>query len=243
MLKTVLRAGEEMRKWITFQRRLLSELEEMGFPNFGMAAIKVAFDWISDDLRGMRGSMLDMYRQPDKLKALIEMYASLRIEWAIASTKRSGSSFVFIPLHRGAAGFMSDEQFAQFYWPNLRQILIALIDAGLTPMPFFEGDYTPRLKYLADLPPGKIAAHFDVVDKKKAKEIVGDTMCFWGNVPASLLVTGTPDRVRDYVKELIDTFGDNGGLIVDGSVDGVPPDAKPENVEAMTETVFEYGVY
>jgi uroporphyrinogen-III decarboxylase len=26
-------------------------------------------------------------------------------------------------------------------------------------------------------------------------------------------------------------------------VDGVPPDSKPENVEAMVEAVFEYGVY
>jgi len=138
---------------------------------------------------------------------------------------------------------MSDEQFAEFYWPSFQQLLLALIDAGLTPMPFLEGDYTPRLKYLAELPPGKVAGHFDIVDKKKVKEIIGDTMCFWGNVPASLLVTGTPDKVKDYVKELIDIFADNGGLIVDGSVDGVPPDSKPENVEAMTEAVFEYGVY
>ena len=85
--------------------------------------------------------------------------------------------------------------------------------------------------------------HFDIVDLKKTKEVLGDIMCFWGNVPAGMLVTGKPDQIKDYVKELIDTFGDNGGLIVDGAVDGVPPDSKPENVEAMTETVFEYGVY
>ena len=109
-------------------------------------------------------------------------------------------------------------------------------------MPFLAGNYTPRLKYLAQLPPGKVAGHFDVVDIRKAKEIICHTMCFWGNLPSSLLVTGTPDKVRDYVKELIDIFGDNGGLIVDGAVDGVPPNAKPENVEAMTEAGFEYGV-
>ena len=68
-------------------------------------------------------------------------------------------------------------------------------------------------------------------------------MCFWGNVPPQLLVTGTPEQVKDYVKELIDIFGDNGGLIVDGAVEGVPAESKPENVEAMTEAVFEYGVY
>jgi hypothetical protein len=42
---------------------------------------------------------------------------------------------------------------------------------------------------------------------------------------------------------LIDTFGDNGGLIVDGSVGGIPDESKPENVEAMTEIVFNYGKF
>ena len=138
---------------------------------------------------------------------------------------------------------MSNEQFAEFYWPSLKQVILALIDAGLTPMPFFEGDYTSRLEFLAELPPGKVLGHFDIIDKQKAKEIIGDVICFWGNVPAQMLVTGTPEQVKDYVKELIDIFGDNGGLIVDGAVDGVPPESKPENVEAMTQAVFEYGVY
>jgi uroporphyrinogen-III decarboxylase len=44
------------------------------------------------------------------------------------------------------------------------------------------------------------------------------------------------------VKELIDIFGDNGGLIIDCS-NGIPDEAKPENVQAMTEAVLEYGVY
>jgi uroporphyrinogen-III decarboxylase len=88
-----------------------------------------------------------------------------------------------------------------------------------------------------------VVGHFDVIDKQKAKDVLGDHMCFWGNVPAQLLVTGTEEQTADYVKELIDIFADGGGLIIDGAVDGIPPEAKPENVEAMTEAVFEYGVY
>jgi uroporphyrinogen-III decarboxylase len=138
---------------------------------------------------------------------------------------------------------MSNAQFAEFYWPGLKKLILALVDAGLTPMPFWEGDYTPRLPFLAELPPGKVLGHFDIVDLDQAKAELGKVMCFWGNVPASMLVAGTPGQVKDYVKRLIDTFGDTGGLIVDGAVDGVPPDSRPENVEAMTEAVFEHGVY
>jgi len=117
-----------------------------------------------------------------------------------------------------------------------------LIDAEITPMPYWEGSYTNRLEFLTELPRGKIWGHFDVVDIEKAKKLLGDTMCFWGNVPVQTLISGTPEQTSDYVKLLIDTFGDNGGLIVDGAA-GIPKEAKLENVIAMTETVFEYGVY
>jgi uroporphyrinogen-III decarboxylase len=41
---------------------------------------------------------------------------------------------------------------------------------------------------------------------------------------------------------LIDMFADNGGLIIDGG-SGIPYESKLENVEAMTDAVFDYGVY
>lgn len=243
MLRQLVKVGEEMNKFNAAQARLAQDLAEAGYPMITASFTEAPFDWISDMFRGLRGTMLDMYRRPDKLKAAMELLTPFMINCAVGLAQQTGNKRVFVPLHRGAGGFMSNQQFAEFYWPGLKQLLLALIDAGLTPMPFLEGNYTPRLEFLAELPPGKVLGHFDIVDKKKAKQVIGDVMCFWGNVPAEILVTGTPQQVKAYVRELIDIFGDNGGLIVDGSVDGVPPESKPENVEAMTEAVFEYGVY
>ena len=137
---------------------------------------------------------------------------------------------------------MSNEQFAKFYWPCFKALVLGLIDAGLTPIPLFEGDYTPRLEFLQELPPKKIVGHFDKVDRKKTKKLLGNIMCFWGNVPASLMCTGTSQKVKDDVKELIDIFGDNGGLIIDSTM-GIPDESRPENVQALTDAVHEYGVY
>ena len=243
MLVKLIEIGEEMNKYNLHQAQLTQEAKGMGYPTTAGAFTEAPFDFVSDFFRGLNGVMLDMYRQPDNLKAAIELATPHVIDLAIMVASLSGSSRVMIPLHRGAGGFMSDKQFAEFYWPGLKKLLIALIDAGLTPCPFFEGDYTPRLEYLAELPTGRIAAHFDIVDKKKFKEILGDKMVFWGDVPGSLLVTGKPQQIKGYVKELIEMFSDTGGLIVDGAVEGVPPESRPENVEAMTEAVFEYGVY
>ena len=162
-----------------------------------------------------------MYQIPDKLLKLIDMFTPMTIGGAIMMAKQTGNNGVFIPMHRGAGGFMSNEQFEKFYWPCFKALLLGLIDAGLTPIPLFEGDYTPRLEFLQELPPKKVVGHFDHIDRKKAKALIGDVMCFWGNVSASLLCTGTPDQVKENVKELIDLFGDTGALIIDGN-QGIP---------------------
>ena len=243
MLMNLIRMGEEINKYNQALDRTSEILMEKGFPvivNYPGAG--APFDWISDYFRGIRGSMLDMYYQPDKMKAAIELITPATIEYAIRTAREMGDTVVSIPLHRGSDNFMSNEQFAEFYWPSLKELLLALIDADLTPYPYWEGSYTNRLEFLAELPPGKVWGHFDVVDLEKAKKVLGNVMCFWGNVPAQVLISGTPEHTKDYVKKLIDTFGDNGGLIVDGAV-GIPKEAKFENVMAMTETVFEYGVY
>jgi uroporphyrinogen-III decarboxylase len=243
MMETLIKAGQEMNRYNAAQAQLVRDLTSMGYPCVTGGFTFSACDWLGVLLRGLKGAMLDMFRQPDKVKAAIELLVPATIALAVAVAEQTGNRRIMIPVWRGAAGFMSDKHFAEFYWPSLKQLLLALVEQGITPMPWFEGDYTPRLKYLAELPPGKVAGHFDRVDRKKFKEMLGNVMCFWGDVPPQLLVTGTPEKVKDYVKELIDFFGDTGSLIVDGAVEGIPSEAKPENVEAMTEAVFEYGVY
>ena len=79
------------------------------------------------------------------------------------------------------------------------------------------------------------------MDISRAKEILGDTACFRGNVPASLVCTGSSEKVRAYVKNLIDVVGKGGGLMVDFGA--FLDEAKHENVKAVIDFTKEYGVY
>jgi uroporphyrinogen-III decarboxylase len=150
---------------------------------------------------------------------------------------------VFIPLHWGIDGFMSPKQFETFYWPQLRKLIHMVIDAGLTPQPFFEGECTTRLETIADVPPGKCTYMFESSDFNKAKEILGDIVCIRGGMPASLLISGSPGEVEAHAKTLIDTIGKGGGYIMDASSAGIPREARFDNVRAMFDTVKTYGVY
>ena len=171
MLESLLVLAKDREESQQAMAHYVGEMTRLGFPIPYLVANIIAFDCINDMLRGLRGSMLDMYQVPDKLLAAVEMF----IPWTVAQTvwmaKQTGSEGVFLALHRGAAGFMSDEQFSKFCWPGLKAMIIGLLDAGITPIPFFEGDYTPRLKYLQELPPGRVLGHFDKVDRQQGQGV------------------------------------------------------------------------
>ena len=235
------RAGLEASKYLAILGGFDREMAELGFPQAFGVTTYAPFDLISDMLRGMRGAMLDMYRQPDKLHQTMERVFPMLLKNAVDCAKRCGNPRVFIPLHRGSDGFMSAKQFETFYWPGLKNLILGLVDAGMTPCAFLEGDYTTRLHYLRELPRGKVLAMFDSTDIFKAKETVGDTVCIVGGMPVSLLSTGTPQQIRDQTKKLIEGVGREGGFIM--SARTVLDDAKPELVKVWAECTREYGRY
>jgi len=184
--------------------------------------------------------MLDMYRNPDKLIQALEKVTPWQIQAGIDGAKATGIPIVGIFLHKGFDGLMSDEQYKTFYWPTLRKVLIGLIDEGLTPFVYTEGDYTSRLEIIKDIPKGKLVYHIER-DIFKAKEVLGGIACLTGGPPSSMLCTGTTEEVKDYCTKLIDVVGKGGGFIMNPEVPLI--DEKPENVKAMTDFTKEYGVY
>ena len=229
-------------------KRYENGLNKQGNPMLQLRGMGMApFDLISDMVRSMRGAMMDMYRNPEELKKACELFVDYQIQ---SLTKEnplfSDKGVVFIPLHRGADGFMSNKQFEEFYWPTLTAVMDKMIALDYIPMPFFEGSYNQRLVYLEEFAKthkGKMVYWFDNTDILKVKEMMGDYVCIKGNVPGSLLVAGPPHKVEEYVKKSIEGCMDGGGYIVEGGISGIPDEAKHENVKAMTDAVHKYGVY
>jgi hypothetical protein len=240
-LQVLMQAAGEAALWTQGYATFRQKMRTLGFPAWIGGVAIVPFDLASDMLRGMRGAMVDMYRRPEKLLALEERVLPMLIGSAIAGCQMSGVNRVFIALHRGADGFMSLEQFETFYWPGLKAMIHALIDAGITPCPFFEGIYDQRLEYLRELPKGKVMGVFDRTDLAKAKEVLGDTMCIAAGMPPSYLQGGTPEQVREHTKKVIDVAGKDGGFIMTSAT--VLDDARPELVKAWVEATQEYGGY
>jgi hypothetical protein len=246
MASRVAEAGKQMQEFRQAIGNSYEELAQLGFPAWAPVITGgvggAPFDTVSSFLRGMKGSMMDMYRQPEKLIQACEMIIERRIAGGIPAaslTTRGNPKMIGMPLWRGDKAFMSEAQFNRFYWPGLKRALQATVDLGYVPVPFFEAEFGDRLARLLELPKGKIIASVETVDAVKAKEILGGHTCLLVRAPHSSKLWSL-QQVENFTKELIDKCGKKGGLLLDIRL---PDKAKTEDIQAMLQSINEYSRY
>jgi uroporphyrinogen-III decarboxylase len=209
----------------------------------GGGTSKAPYDLIGDSMRGFTGVIMDMYRRPEKLMDAMEALVPILIEMGIKTARMGAAPTVAFALHKGADGFMSVEQFKTFYWEPLRKVVMALIEEGLVPRLGAQGGYNSRLEIIRDVPKGKVIwAMGQATDMARAKETVGTVACLSGNIPASLIHSGTPAEITAHCQKLIETAGKGGGYLY-ATAQGVNRFSRIENVKAMIEAGRKYGGY
>jgi len=80
------------------------------------------------------------------------------------------------------------------------------------------------------------------MEPRELKRLYGDKIVFWGGGcdTQSVLPGGTPDEIRDHVRDRVNTFAPGGGYVFT-QVHNVQAMVPPENVQAMLEAAYEYG--
>ncbi len=243
--KALYKAGEEIKKFRETIGDSYEELAQLGFPAF--ADVRTGgvggapFDTVSSFLRGMKGSMLDMYQRPEKLLKACDMILEKRIAQGILAdpNKRGNPKRAGIPLWRGDKSFMSQKMFEKFYWPGLKKALQAHIDLGYVPVPFFEAEFGERLERLLELPKGKVIASIEYVDAVKAKEILKDHTCLFVRIPLSSKLWSL-NEVEQFTKDLMDKCRKGGGLIVEVRM---PDKGTKEGYQKLMDSLREYARY
>jgi uroporphyrinogen decarboxylase len=105
---------------------------------------------------------------------------------------------------------------------SIHKLLPDLIEAGV--------DIINPVQITAkDMEPWRLKADF------------GTDITFWGGGADTrkVLPHGTPDEVKDHVRQNIDTFAPGGGFVF-VPAHNMLPDIPPQNIEAMFEAVDEY---
>ena len=222
-------------------RAFEQELEALGYPVAYNAIAAAPFDVLGLCLRGTLGLMTDIYMYEDEVCEALELLLPHILDNAVAQAAESKGRFVFVPLKNGMEGYLSLEQYEEFYFPTLNKLCLGLIEKGLTPLLCCEGPYSSRLEILNELPEKNCVIRLDSADMPKAKAVLGKTHCLSGGFYAYDLTHSKPEFIREYLKFLLDTMGEGGGYIFDFG-DRLDK-AEPENLEAMLETLQDRGSY
>jgi len=240
-LSRVIEAAEEAQKLADYANGFIAEMRQAGFPLLGAATSMAPYDFLADYFRGAKGMMTDLYRRRDKLMEAMDKMVPFLLRHAVATAAASPSKIIFIPIHWAPDRFMSQDQFKTVYWPSFRRLLLALIDAGLTPMPLWESECDQRLEIIGEgMPKAKMIYWFERTDMVRAKAILGDVVCLRGNILPPVMNLGTPADVDAACRHLIENVGRDGGLILDGAF-GIPDEAPLANVRALYQSVRKYN--
>jgi uroporphyrinogen-III decarboxylase len=242
LFKSIWKASQETAKWQKIMADCTRTALEMGFPPLGGGVMLAPFDTVADMLRGTHGSVMDMFRQPDKLLEALEVITRRTIESAVGMVNMARSPVVFVPMHKGDDSFMSIKQFEKFYWPTFRKLLLGCINEGCVPMMVIDGSYNDtRLEMISDLPRSSVVWTMEKTDMFKAKKILGNSACIAGNVTAAQLYTLKPKDIKEYCRKLIEVCGKGGGYIL--SLGSGVDKCDPANLHAIFEAAEEYGYY
>ncbi len=204
--------------------------------------IEAPFDYFSL-ARGLVPFIKDVRSRSEEIvtatDALIDGY--VRICRLVAGLLRVPR--IEIAVHRSASDFISPQTFRELSFPSLKKLVEKLLLHNITPILHCDGNWDLNLETLRELPAGSAMVQFDgPTDIFLAKRVIGDRVCIMGDVPNHLLCLGSENEVDEYCHRLIEEVGRDGGYVMGAGCE-IPPNAKPENVRTMFQSVFKYGYY
>lgn len=212
----------------------------LDIPPMATGAGQVPYDILADYFRGTIGIFEDLIECEDLIEKACYMFADREIAgFQYFKNANMPVKRVFFPLHKGMDGFMSPAQYERLYWRPYRKVIDALVAMDVVPIIYGEGPYDSRIEQMLDVPVGKTIIHFEKADMAKAKKLLGDKACLSGFFPIYPLEWGTKQQVIDETKRTIDILAPGGGYVFD--TNACIENVKRENLEAMFETIRDYG--
>lgn len=206
---------------------------------------RAAFMW-SAYLMGLDNMLMNFIAEPELVELTMEkvLRCNMRI---VQRAIRAGAEVIILgDDYAGNHGpMMSPELFRRFILSPLKKMIAMIHDEGALCIKHSDGDLYPLLDMIISAGPDGINPIEPVagMELKKVKQLVGDKVCLTGNICcAHLLPHGTPEQVREAVRQAITDAGPGGGYILCSS-NSIHSSCRPENFVAMVRACHEFGRY
>jgi uroporphyrinogen decarboxylase len=197
-------------------------------------------------LMGMTNLLMAIVLEPELVTALVDMSVNYNLEMARRIAKM-GADFVHtgddIAYNKGT--FMSPKHFEELFYPGFCRVMGGFKELGFMVIKHTDGNLWSIIDMLVDsgidcLDPIDPVAGMDL---GKVKEKYGDRIALKGNVDcAHLMSFGQPKEVVEATKTALRQGMPDGGYILSSS-NSIHASVKPENYQAMMDTLKAYGHY
>ena len=195
---------------------------------------------------GMRGTAMMMRRDMPGLHAMIdamnELFFTPQLEALKKLPEGGNMNYCFDYLSAMLAhNFMNPDQFAEFYWPYMKQVLDVLCEKKMHALLFSEGTILRYKDCFKDYPKGFLTILPETDDVFEIRKELPN-IAIMGGMPNSLLGRGTKQACLDRAKRVIDELGCDGGfMFCQDKMGSFRNDANPENLKAVCDFVREYA--
>lgn len=200
------------------------------------------------NLSGFENYMIWYYTDHDKFVKFMKKYVEFNVELAKECFKHGGDVlWIGDDISSNLGTFMKEEDMRKNFFPLLKWQVKEIKKALNVPISFHsDGDLNEIMEDIIDTGVDGVMAlqSFCNMDIKLLKEKYGNRITLWGNIDLGrLLELGTPQMVRQVVKETIKVAAPGGRYIL--STDNSPalPSIPTRNIVAMYEAAEDYGNY
>lgn len=177
-----------------------------------------------------------LYDTPDMLHSLLDKITQTVIDYLRVQIKAGAD---VVQIFESWGGTLSLSDYRTFALPYQQKIISAIQSEG-TPVILYVNGSTPVLQEMKESGAQVLSVDWRS-DLASVREIVGNDVALQGNLDPCALYA-SPEKVRRMVKDILDNYAGNTGLIFNLG-HGILPETPVESVKALVETVqsYEYG--
>lgn len=199
-------------------------------------------------LRGTEQFMMDLIIEPKIAECILENISAYYLEYnrRVFEAADGNIDIFFMGDDMGTQNstWVSVDMYRKFFKKRFTKFNELARDFGIKTMYHtcgritdFVGEFVDAgLDILQSLQPGAMNE-----DYAKIKKEFGKDLCFQGGIDIqNILPYGSPEEIRQHVKEVLNSLGKDGGYIF-GTSHNILPETPTENILALIESYHEFG--
>lgn len=196
-------------------------------------------------LRGFNNMLMDPYIYEKDFAYLRDKIVDFSIG-QIDVWGRSNADAVYFSDDWGSQRclLMNPDDWRKFYLPSYRKLFRRIRDNGMKVFMHLCGNVTEIIPDLIDIGLNVLnPIQPQAMDVRELSERFGGRICFYGGIDVQgTMVSGSPDDVKDEIRNLVNLFGGfNGGYICSTS-HSIMPETPLDNIIAMFEALGDYCI-